>query len=75
MSSKLNDLEFEVEDLVTGLSAHSGGNDAALSMKSKKHPYQKPFVIDIDLSENSQGKAIDTREFYSDGLLTTVGAS
>ena len=47
MSDKLNNLEFEVEDLVTGLSIFASS--------SKKQPYQKPLVIEIDLSGNSRG--------------------
>ena len=58
MSDKLNNLEFEVEDLVTGLSIFASS--------SKKQPYQKPLVIEIDLSGNSRGKlpyAVESTDF------------
>ncbi len=48
MSNGSNELDFEVEDLVTGKSA---------ATSPKKRPYQKPLLVEINLSGNSQGKS------------------
>ena len=58
----MNNLEFEVDDLITGLSTHTSGSDASLATNSKKQPYQKPLVVEIDLSGNSQGKVLLSAE-------------